>query len=139
MRTLGTRIALHLAALMLLLGTASPVHASQTNGELCSVQTYDEAVRISDYAYPSVNARFATRQQIASAGDWCTTSAATPGWMGASKFYDEYSGQVAVCYVHFLGYDTALEVYSYYSATTRAEQACWAIGADHSDAILWYP
>jgi len=126
----------------LLLGVVLPgaAAASPGNGELCSVQTEDTAVRTSVYAYPSTDS--ATSEQIDHAGAWCTKQINVAGWTGANKNYDAWEDQEDVCQVHFDGADVVLDNFADpddNDAVQEAAQGCSEIAGGDLSIITFWP
>jgi hypothetical protein len=130
------------ALLALAANAAGPTvaHASPLNGELCSVQTFDQSVRASVYAYPL--SASPNGSQLAHAGAWCTNQINVPGWIGADSHYDSWDDQDTVCIVHFEGDDLAIGNFADLTddaALAEAVQGCKDIAGGDPSVITWYP
>jgi hypothetical protein len=134
MHSRSYRQVLVVTAALLALVPLSAALASPANGELCSIQSTDQSVRISVYSYSPV----AGEAQVAAAGAWCTDEVTAHGWLPASKFYDSFRGQVEVCGVHNQGSVLAFSVSAFDNALDSAAQSCTGI-ALHPDSVIWYP
>ena len=130
-----------LSALMLLGGgLVQTAAASQRNGELCAVQSWDETIVVSVLTTQFKDARLATPQQVAHAGAWCSNQVAVRGWMPASKFYDKYTDQADVCVASTLGSDIEVWVHASPEAYADAYNACLDMqGGNPNTSLVWWP
>jgi len=125
-------------ALFTLAAILSPTatFASDTNGELCAVQTWDEAVVISVHRAGYGPASEAPRNQVTAAAGQCTNLAATDGWMAADKDYDAWVGQSSLCAI-----DVAPGlVYRIHAGTdgfNRAYALCRDAAIDSPQFVTW--
>jgi hypothetical protein len=112
--------------------------ASEANGELCSVESVSQNLRITVYNWPERPTRFSTRHQVDNAAAWCTNQL-NPyrGYVAASKYYDSFRGQLDVCGIHFPSDDVAIHVYADNSSVFDAALACVQIGNYDPSVVTW--
>jgi hypothetical protein len=114
------------------------VSASPRNGELCSIQSYDESVVASVYRKTFGPASQATPLELTRAGQWCTDQAATPGWAGADKNFDDYVGQSDVCMLDAPTEPINIVIASVASAHDEAVANCWnVLGEGDPSDLTW--
>lgn len=123
-----------------LLLTLPPIaaFASSRNGELCAVQTFDQAIVTSVHRFPYGPAQNASRKQLSDAGAWCSSQLGVRGWVPANKFYDDYTTQAMVCFISSPYWSTYYVVAADTAAWSEAVQNCYDIVGDNPYAsISW--
>jgi hypothetical protein len=112
--------------------------ASNSNGELCSVQNYSETIVIGSYTVGTTTAQHASRQQVASAGAFCTNMISESSWYPANKAFDAYDGQSRVCQIIDPTASTLLIVHADPSAWSYAVDDCYGLqAANPGTRIYW--
>jgi|SRR5579884_3815079 len=127
------------AVSMVVVSVALPTSASASaaNGELCAVQTWDQAVVVSVHRAGFLPAEGAPQAQIQAAGALCSQIAGADGWMAADQNYDDWAGQANMCWVT-INPGLVGVIHNGAAGFSRAYDMCMSFSQTNPASVYWF-